>query len=947
MAKLTKRIFIVIGILVALLLVAAILIPILFKGKIEAAVKAEVNKSVNATVEWGNWDIGIIRSFPNASVSVDNVRVCNKAPFEGICLADIGKVRITIGLMSLFGDQIQIQNVALDRPLIHAKVLKDGRANWDITIPDSTNAELAKDTSTTKFNVALKKYSITKGHIIYDDESMPMLMDLSGVDHSGKGDFTQDLFTLNTKTIADSVTVVYGGVKYLKNVKADITADLDMDMPNMKFTFKDNDIKVNQLDLGLDGWVAMPHDDIDMDLKWNMKKSDIGALLSLVPAEFASDMKGVDMSGKAAFNGYVKGTYNEKTMPGFGVNINVDNGRFKYPDLPASVENIFVDCNIQSPQGKDLDGMVVDLKRFALKMAGNPVEARMHLTTPISDPNIDAALKADLDLASVKKVVPLAKGDDLSGKVKADVQMAGRMSDIEAQRYEKFKAEGQLALSGMNYKSDSLPYTVGINTLIFDFSPKFLALTSFDGTVGKSDIQASGRMDNYLQWWLKDSSLTGAFNVTSNLFDLNELMGTSSNATTTQAAPADTTAMAVVEVPKNVDFTLIAAVKKVLYDKMTLMDAKGTLHVHDERLDMQGLGFNLFDGRVAMDGSYNTQNKIQPKFDMELGVNDMDVKQMVDGIEMIQKMAPIAKNCLGRVTTTLKLAGVMDQQMSPVMASLAGNGELKTKNIRIEGFKPLVEISNVLKMPQLSKVELANVDFSYEIQDGKMTTKPFDVKIDRIMANVGGSTAFEDQAIDYTMKAKVPTDMFGADAGQLVSGLLGQLNKAIGTDAKLPKDLDLTAKITGTVEKPVVKPVFAGGGGSLGETVKEEVKQQLNDQIDKVKTDAIAQARAEAAKLLAEAQKQADDIKAKARSEAANVKAQGYKAADDLVNQTTNPLAKVGAKIAADKAKKAADEQEQKFIAEADKRAEGLVDAAGKQGDALIQRAESTNTTVK
>ena len=145
----------------------------------------------------------------------------------------------------------------------------------------------------------------------------------------------------------------------------------------------------------------------------------------------------------------------------------------------------------------------------------------------------------------------------------------------------------------------------------------------------------------------------------------------------------------------------------------------------------------------------------------------------------------------------------------------------------------------------------------------------------------------------------------------------------------------------------MVKPVFAGGGGSLGATVKEEVKQQLNDQIDKVKTDAIAQARAEAAKLLAEAQKQADDIKAKARTEAANVKAQGYKAADDLVNQTTNPLAKVGAKLAADKAKKVADEQEQKFIAEADKRADGLVDLAGKQGDALIQKAESTNTTVK
>ncbi len=281
------------------------------------------------------------------------------------------------------------------------------------------------------------------------------------------------------------------------------------------------------------------------------------------------------------------------------------------------------------------------------------------------------------------------------------------------------------------------------------------------------------------------------------------------------------------------------------------------------------------------------------------------------------------------------------------MGSLAGKGELPDEECHDRRLPAVGGHRNVLKMPQLSKITLQNVDFSYEIQDGKMITKPFDVKIDRLTANVGGSTAFADQAIDYTMKAKVPSDMFGADADKLVSGLLGQLNRAVGTDAKLPTELDLTARITGTVDKPIVKPVFGGGGSNLKETVIDEVKAQVNEQIDKVKADAIARARDEAAKLLAEAQKQADDIKAKARSEAANVKAQGYKAADDLVNQTTNPLAKAGAKIAADKAKKAADEQEQKFITEADKRANSIVDAAGKQGDALIQKAENTNTTVK
>src|SRR5690606_24155858 len=235
---------------------------------------------------------------------------------------------------------------------------------------------------------------------------------------------------------------------------------------------------------------------------------------------------------------YMKSTYNETNIPGFPVNVDVVNGRFQYPDLPAAAENIFEDLKVNSPGGSDMDRMVVDLKRFALTMAGNPVEARMHLTKPLSDPTVDAELKADLDLASVKKVVPMGS-DELRGRLNADVVMKGAMSDIEAQRYEKFTADGHLVLQGLIYTSDSLPFAMGIDDLLFDFSPRFLALERFTGSIGSSQVQAKGRLNNYLQWWLKDSTLMGSFDLTANKFDLNELMPASTD-TPEESGAADT-----------------------------------------------------------------------------------------------------------------------------------------------------------------------------------------------------------------------------------------------------------------------------------------------------------------------------------------------------------------------------------------------------------------------
>jgi uncharacterized protein involved in outer membrane biogenesis/cell division septum initiation protein DivIVA len=940
-----KRILLTLGILIVLLLAAAVILPIVFKDKIEAAVKAQVNRSLNAEVDWGAWDISLLRSFPNITVEVNDVRVSNKAPFEGIDLARVGTFTATVNFWAVLGDRIQLKRIAIERPHIHVKVLADGTANYDIALPDSAMVEAPVDTSATAFDIALQEYLISDGRVVYDDATLPFLLELGGLQHRGSGDFTQDLFTLRTTTTADTVNVVFDGITYLKKARADIKADLEMDLPNMKFTFKDNEAAINQLVLGFDGWLAMPNDDIDMDITWNAKKTDFATLLSLVPAEFASDLSGVSMSGTAAFNGHVRGTYNDNSLPGFGVVVDVDNGRFQYPDLPAAVENIFVDLKLNSPGGADMDGLVVDLKRFAMSMAGNPVEARMHLTTPISDPSVDAELKANLDLASVKKVVPME--EDLKGNFTADVRMKGRMSDVDAGRYDKFTAEGRMILLGMEYRSDSIPVPVGINSLYFDFSPRFLSLTSFDGSMGSSSIQAKGRFDNYIQWWLKDSLLTGSFDLTANRFDLNELMGNRATTETAADSPADTTKLSVIEVPGNIDFSFNTRIGEVIYDNLNLTNVRGGLRVHDQRVDLKDVFFNLFGGSVTMAGGYETRDPKRPAIDFRYTVKDLDIEQTVTYMDMVQKMAPIARSCKGKFSTDLRMNARLDEHMEVDMNSLTGNGTLRTRNVRVDGFQPLVDLAKALKIQEIQNTSIQDILFTYRFEDGKMITDPFDVRIDRIQARVGGSTAFADHAIDYDMTAKIPTSMFGAAAAQTAGNLLGEANRFIGTNLKMPDHLDATIKITGKVEKPVIKPVFAGTAQGAKEAVVEQVKEVLNEEIAKRKEELIARARAERDRLIAEAQANADRMKADARREAANVKAQAYKAADDELAKVTNPLQRAAAKLVADKAKQEADRREQQFVAEADKRADGLVDAARRQGDELVRKAEETDTTVK
>jgi hypothetical protein len=107
-----------------------------------------------------------------------------------------------------------------------------------------------------------------------------------------------------------------------------------------------------------------------------------------------------------------------------------------------------------------------------------------------------------------------------------------------------------------------------VNKAVFNFTPQFIDLTGFDARIGKSDLQASGKIERYLAYALHDSLLVGAFNVSSTLMDLNEFKTEDATASTTEAAPGatDTSSMSPIELPGNIDFSLNANFSKMVYD---------------------------------------------------------------------------------------------------------------------------------------------------------------------------------------------------------------------------------------------------------------------------------------------------------------------------------------------------------------------------------------------
>jgi hypothetical protein len=392
--KILKKVLVGLGVLLVLVVAAAFILPIVFKDDIKAAIDKEIAKNINADVlfDVDKFDLTIFKNFPNITAEVKDLGVFNRAPFEGVPLFIVDEVDVEINLKDiLFGDQLRVKGISLIRPQITIKVLKDGRANYDITFP-STDSVTVTSEDVGSFSFGIDHWQIIDGLLIYDDQSLPFFTSLRGLNHSGNGDFNEKEFDLTTHSMIDSFTVAYDGVEYLTNKQAQIDAIIGIGENYTRYTFKDNTTKINDFAMSAEGWFKMNENNYDMDLAFKSPENSFKSLLSLVPGIYTKDFGNIETKGDLSFTGFAKGIYSDTQMPAFNMALTVNDAMFKYPDLPTAISNITMDLLIDNKTGI-LENTVVDLKKLHLDFGSNPVEARL-LIENLKDYRMNGNLKA-------------------------------------------------------------------------------------------------------------------------------------------------------------------------------------------------------------------------------------------------------------------------------------------------------------------------------------------------------------------------------------------------------------------------------------------------------------------------------------------------------------------------------------------------------------------------
>lgn len=827
-----KKILKIVGVIVLLIIALLIAAPFFLEAKIGDIVKNNVNKNVNATLDFSDADLSLFSSFPNAEVQFKDVVLINKAPFEGDTLFKANDFGLTMGIMELFkgaNEPIGVKNFNLEGAFLNVVIDESENANYDIAMASETVTVEEPASTTDGFSFDLQTYQISNSRVHYTDKSTGITLMVDDIEHSGTGDLSLSASELDTKTNA-LVSFEMDSVNYLNRNKVVLDALIGIDLNQSKYSFLKNDAMVNQLPLVFDGYVIVNDDSQEVDITFKTPSSDFKNFLGVIPEEYSKNIEDVTTTGDFTLNGNFNGIVDDVHIPKFNIEIKSDNASFKYPDLPKTVRNVFLDILINNTTGITED-TYVDINKASFMID----EDKFNLTSQISDLMGNTKVKAHVDgimhLANISQAYPVPAEYDLKGLLKADVTTSFDMASVEKKQYEKTNTTGNLSVDNFEYNSAELANPVKFTTAKLTFNPKTVTLNSLNGTTGKTDFDATGTINNLLGFMFNDEVVEGEFNLKSNTFALNDFMVAETDVKATASNSSESTnstSTEKIKIPSFLDATINAQAGQVLYDDIVLQNVSGQLRIKDETATLSNMTSGLFGGKMAFNGEVSTKNEV-PTFAMKLDLNQLGISETFKSLELFKTLAPIAKILQGKLDTDISLSGNLNDELLPNLLSLSGDlfADVMTEDINTESAPLLNALFSKLDFIDLKQLNLKDLKTSLSFKDGIVAVKPFTLNYKDIAINVDGSHTF-DSKLNYKATLQVPAKYLGAEINKLIA--------RIDDNALENLTIPVIANIGGMYNSPQVTTDLTTGVKQLTTKLIEIEKQKLiNKGTDKAK----------------------------------------------------------------------------------------------------------------
>jgi AsmA protein len=479
-----------------------VLLPSIFKKQVSKLLLQEINQQIKGDVIFTDADINLWRHFPHFTVTLENFSLTGKNEFKSDTLLQMKELHMVLGSVKLiFNDEVEIRELNLISPSFHIIELKNGMANYDVMVVDSTESENESD-----MKMDIESCTIENGRFIYEDHVNEFVMKGSGVALTGVGDIRGNIYDLNIRSKIQDFTTIINGETYVDDKSISFDFEAAYDVEKQTLTFNDNEININHLKLGIVGVYAFRNDDQFFDVKFHANEANFRDLLSLNNDLFAENYQGIDIKGHLNLTGEFKGTYNSNRniIPSFKIDFLVKDGFIKYDGLSSSINDINFNLTAENKDSIP-DHTIIDMKSFTMKLGQNPFHGSFTING-FKNGHLKTDILAKINLDELADIYPLP-GVKMKGKLdlnlKADGPYSGKIERLHKNKLGTIpKFDISLAIKNGHFKYDHLPEAISnvhldlkANNTSGNFDETLLNIERVEALFGDNPVKGHIRVD--------------------------------------------------------------------------------------------------------------------------------------------------------------------------------------------------------------------------------------------------------------------------------------------------------------------------------------------------------------------------------------------------------------------------------------------------------------------
>jgi AsmA protein len=401
------------GIIIGSILLLMFLLPLLFPTTITNKIKQLANQSLNGKVEFSGTSLSFFKRFPELTLTLEDFSLKGSAPFQQDTLVSAKDISFALDLTSLLKTKIQVSKIYLNNAFINIEVDSSGRANYLVyKAPPQTDKSKA---DTASASLGIEQIIIEKSHLVYDDLSIPTLIDARDFNYKGSGDFTKNVFDLSSHLEVGATDFIYDNQTYVSNkvINADLVTSINT--KSLAFEFQKNDLKINKLPVQFKGRFAFLKDGYDMDFKFTSHQSDLSDIFTALPPGYNKWVDNLEVNGTGEIQVALTGQYiaSKNLHPDFTFNMKARNGYISGGKTPSPVRDLYLDMNAKVPN-LDPNKLLFSIDSLHFRIDQDHFDSKLTING-LQAPKIFARVNTEVDLEKWNKAFGV-KTVDLKGR---------------------------------------------------------------------------------------------------------------------------------------------------------------------------------------------------------------------------------------------------------------------------------------------------------------------------------------------------------------------------------------------------------------------------------------------------------------------------------------------------------------------------------------------------